>query len=109
MYCTIRWEEEGGSSGKFATANIMEALSGYDAAGIRPQGDKVTRARGASASAEAQNIKLLKADWNEQFLTELHHFPDADHDDDVDGLSGAFNFLSNYTADIIIGRNIWND
>ena len=109
MYCTIRWEEEGGSSGKFATSSIMEALAGYDAGGIRPQGDKVTRARGASASAEAQNIKLVKAEWNDQFLTELHHFPDADHDDDVDGLSGAFNFLSNYTADVIIGQNIWDN
>ena len=108
LYCPIRWEEEGGSSGKFTSLDLVEHLAGYDARGIRPQGDKVVRARTASAQAEAQNIKLLRADWNDQFLTELHHFPDADHDDDVDGLSGAFNFLANYTGDVIVTSDIWS-
>lgn len=108
IYCAIRWEEEGGSSGKFTSTDLVEWLGGYDARGIRPQGDKVVRARTASAQAEAQNIKLLKAEWNEQFLTELHHFPDADHDDDVDGLSGAFNFLASYTGEVIVTPDIWS-
>ncbi len=108
LYCSIRWEEEGGASGKFVSYDFVSELQGYDARGIRPQGDKLTRAMKVSAQAEAGNIKLKKADWNEQFLTELHHFPDAVHDDDVDGLSGAFNFLVNYAGDIIVTEDIWS-
>lgn len=109
LYCAIRWEEEGGSSGKFASTDLIEWMSGYDARGVRPQGDKVVRAQGASAQAEATNIKLiLDKEWNEPFLTELHHFPDADHDDMVDALSGAFNFLVQYTGDVIVTGDIWS-
>jgi predicted phage terminase large subunit-like protein len=108
LYCVIRWEEEGGSSGKFASVDLIEHLAGFDARGIRPQGDKVTRARGASASAEGQNLKLVKGAWNEQFLTELHHFPDHDHDDDVDALSGSYNFLVNYASDVIVTSSPWD-
>lgn len=109
LYCLVRWEEEGGSSGKFATNDLVTTLAGFDARGIRPQGDKLTRAQGASASAEAQNIKLVEGEWMDEFLTELHHFPDADHDDCVDALSGAFNFLTNYTADVIVTPSIWDN
>ena len=57
--------------------------------------DKVTRAKPVSAQAQAGNIRVLRAPWNDAFFTELENFPDGAHDDIVDVLSGAFNELCN--------------
>jgi predicted phage terminase large subunit-like protein len=104
----VRWEQEGASSGKIATNHFVEKLAGYDARGMRPTGDKLTRALPFSAQAEVQNVKLVQAEWNEQWLTELHHFPDATHDDCVDSASGAFNYLARFGADVSVGPDIWS-
>lgn len=85
----VRWEIEGGSSGKMVNADLVQMLAGYDARGVRPVGDKVQRAQAMAAQALAGNLKLLRAAWNGELLAELHGFPDLPHDDYVDGLSGA--------------------
>ena len=64
------------------------------------QKDKITRASPVSAQAEAGNIKILKAKWNEDFFRELENFPDGTHDDQVDSLSGAFLMQSENKYDI---------
>lgn len=93
----IRWEEEGGASGKRDSRNIVRLLAGYDAQGIKPQGDKLLRARGLSAQALAGNVKLLRGAWNERWLTHMHGQPDLAHDDIMDASSGAFNELAGQT------------
>lgn len=90
----IRWEIEPGSSGKRESARIAQLLAGFDARGVRPQGDKVQRAGALAAQAETNNVKVLTGDWNEILLKQLHGFPDAAHDDIVDASSGAFNSLA---------------
>lgn len=90
----VRWEEEGGASGKRDTYHLATLLNGFDAIGVPPQGDKAIRARAVSSQARAGNVKLVRGFWNEDFLTELHHFPDWDHDDQVDALSGAYTYLT---------------
>lgn len=89
----VRWEMEGGASGKRDNRYIASKLAGFDARGIRPQGDKITRARGLSAQALAGNVKLLRGRWNERWLTHMHGQPDLAHDDIMDASSGAFNEL----------------
>ncbi len=92
--CIVRWEQEhGGGSGIRESARLRSLLAGYDAMGVLPVGDKVYRAKPASAAAEHGQIKLLRGSWNQGFINELAQFPDADHDDQVDGLSGAYNCL----------------
>lgn len=85
----VRWEIEPGSSGKFVNAELVELLAGYDARGVLPAGDKVQRAQPMAAQALAGNLKVLRGAWNGVLLAELHGFPDLDHDDQVDALSGA--------------------
>lgn len=89
----VRWEQEGGASGKRDSRYIATLLSGYDAVGVRPQGDKITRAKGLAAQALARNVKLLRGPWNEWWLNSMHAQPAA-HDDDMDAASGAFNDLA---------------
>lgn len=90
----IGWEIEPGSSGKKVSRQLATMLRGFIARGQYPVGDKVQRAKPAAAQAEAGNIHLVRGAWNSAFLAELHGFPDLPHDDQVDGLSGAFNRLT---------------
>lgn len=89
----VRWEMEGGASGKRDNRYIVSLLARYDARGIRPQGDKLVRARGLSSQARAGNVKLLRGAWNDRWLTHMHGQPDLAHDDTMDASSGAFNEL----------------
>lgn len=87
-------EQDPGSAGVADSDNFIRMLCGFDVRIRKPTNDKVTRAKPVSAQSEAGNIKVLRADWNEEFFTELENFPDGVHDDIVDTLSGAFNELS---------------
>lgn len=89
----IGWEIEPGASGKKVNEQLARMLAGYDCLGVHPDGDKLQRAKPAAAQALAQNIKMVRAGWNSDVLSELHGFPDLPHDDCVDGLSGAFNLI----------------
>lgn len=90
----VRFELEGGASGKRDAQHIVQKLPGYDVRGVRPLGDKVVRAKGLAAQAYAGNVKLVRGAWNDRFLSVLHSFPDGAHDDEVDAASGAYNELT---------------
>jgi len=87
-------EQDPGAAGQFEADFYVRALAGYAAQRRRPTGDKVTRAKPASAQCEAGNVRLLRASWNRAFLSELEAFPDGPHDDQVDAFSGAFTMLA---------------
>lgn len=90
----IFMEEEPGSSGKNNTHNYAtKVLLGYPFWGVRETGGKFLRAQSASAAAERGQIKILRAPWNTDFLNEVEAFPNVNHDDQVDGLSGAYRKL----------------
>jgi predicted phage terminase large subunit-like protein len=72
----------------------VRALAGYDIRVYPVSKSKLTRAKPASAQAEAGNIKLIRASWNEDFLNELENFPQGKHDDIVDSVSGCINALA---------------
>jgi predicted phage terminase large subunit-like protein len=90
----VRWEIEPGSSGKRDTHHLATMLAGWDARGEDTSGDKITRAKGLAAQALAGNVKLIKNDWNEYYLNQMHGVPDLPHDDVMDASSGAFNVLT---------------
>lgn len=92
--CPVVVEQDPGSAGVADAANYTRLLAGFIVRVRKPTADKKTRALPASAQAEAGNIKLLRAPWNEEFLLELENFPDGSHDDIVDVLSGAVNELT---------------
>jgi predicted phage terminase large subunit-like protein len=93
----VKWEEEGGASGKIVTHNLAKLLAEndiYNGEGIRSTGDKATRAKPVAGAAKNGFIKLLPGNWNGAFLDELTAFPSGAHDDQVDALSGAFSAFS---------------
>lgn len=92
--CPIRMPQDPGAAGKADALTKVKMLKGYAATAKPVTGDKATRARPASAQAEAGNIKLLRGPWNEAFLDEVCSFPNAAHDDQVDVLSDIVNELA---------------
>jgi predicted phage terminase large subunit-like protein len=92
-FVSIRFEREGGASGKRDASHIVTMLAGYDVQGVAPETDKVTRAKPLAAQALAGNVKLLRGSWNERWLNHMHGQPDLDHDDEMDAASGSYNEL----------------
>jgi predicted phage terminase large subunit-like protein len=89
--CEVYFEQEPGSSGKSNTFNYKtRVLNGYYAQGIPSTGPKEVRANTFSSQAEAGNVGILRAHWNEGFFGFLEPFPSRRvHDDVVDAGSGA--------------------
>ena len=96
--CLVRWELEGGSAGKRDAAHITANLMGFDAQAIRPQGDKVKRARPLANQMAAGNVVMLRGDWNKTYKKWLHAFPDGKVKDPIDASSGAFAALTGQPA-----------
>jgi predicted phage terminase large subunit-like protein len=88
-------EQEPGSGGKESAESSVRNLAGFTVHAEQVTGDKVTRAGPFSAQAEAGNVDLVLAPWNEAFLTEAQNF-DGVHgfSDQIDAASGAFNKLT---------------
>ena len=89
----IMMEQEPGSAGKNLIVQYSRyVLPGYNFTGQRATGDKVTRAKPLSAAVANGNVRLIRADWNTDFLDEISSFPEARvHDDQVDAAVHAFN------------------
>lgn len=90
----IRIEQEPGQSGKAQIADYQRALMGWDVQGVLSSGDKVTRASPVASYAHAGNVYVVLGSWLSDFLDEIDLFPLGSHDDQVDGLTGAFNELA---------------
>lgn len=93
-------EQDPGQAGVSEADYLVRMLQGYNVKTVKATKDKVTRALPVSSQAEAGNIKILQAPWNEAFLKELENFPEGSHDDIVDALSGAFLMQTDSTYDI---------
>lgn len=76
------------------TLDLIRQLAGHSVYADKVTKDKVSRAEPFQAQAQAGNIKIVDADWNGPYLDELCAFPTGDHDDMVDGSSGAFNKIA---------------
>ena len=88
-------EGDPGSAGVAEIDYLIKALRGFDVRTVKATKSKQIRARPASAQAEAENIDVVRAPWNDVFFRELEVFPTPGaHDDQVDTLSGAVNYLT---------------
>lgn len=104
-------EQEGGSGGKEVMQQMIKMLAGFpvyrdlasgsgqrNVGGVKLPGQaKVTRAQPLAAQAEAGNVRMVKAKWNQEFLSELSAFPESSQADQVDAASAALNRLAALT------------
>jgi predicted phage terminase large subunit-like protein len=87
-------EREGGSSGKEVAESDISLLAGFPVAVDAPTGSKEVRAQPFADQAEGGNVDIVAAAWNRAYLDEMAAFPFGSNDDQVDGSSGAFAWLS---------------
>ncbi len=90
LECKVIIEQEPGSAGKFTIATFTRLLAGYNVHSSRPTGDKYLRMNPLAAQCEAGNVPLVNGVWVEDFLQEVEHIPNSEHDDQGDAASGAF-------------------
>lgn len=94
-------EQEPGSAGKVVISHFTRnILQGWEVHGDRPTGSKSERARPWAAAASSGNFFICSnpdnpKGWVPDFFNEVELFPTPRiHDDQVDAVSGAFNWLA---------------
>jgi predicted phage terminase large subunit-like protein len=78
---------------------LTRTLAGFDARGVPSRGDKLVRAAGLAAQAQAGNVLLVRARWNETWLNHMHNQPETPKKDIMDASSGAFNALVGFASE----------
>lgn len=92
-------EQEGGASGAMVIDHYKRVvLPEFVVEGVSPRKSKGTRALASSAYTEAGLLKLLKGDWNEEYVDEHAAFTgdadEHDHDEYVDTTAYALDELT---------------
>ncbi|VCX05510.1 hypothetical protein BANRA_00020 [Acinetobacter baumannii] len=90
---SVRLPQDPGQAGKSQASSFVKLLAGYSVIAKPISGDKLTRAQPFAAQVNVGNVRMLKGEWNKDFIDELRHFPNGTHDDQVDAASDAFNEL----------------
>lgn len=94
--CMVRWELEGGSAGLRDESHLRELLKGFNARGVKPQGDKVMRAKPLASEVKQGRVKLLRGNWNDRYIGALHDFDGGSKplvNDLTDASSGGYAVL----------------
>lgn len=86
--------QDPGQAGKAQAQHLIKMLAGHNYRASPESGDKVSRADGLSAQAEAGNVCILKGDWNAVFLDEISNFPNGKFKDQVDAATRGFHALT---------------
>jgi len=98
--CQVTIPRDSGAGGKTANAFFLRTLAENDIAAksvvMSGHTGKIQRFLPFCSLAESGAVRIVRGDWNEDYLVELEFF-DGDRnkkDDQVDGTSDAFNTLS---------------
>ena len=97
-YYPIHVDQDPAQAGVYQLRDLIKKLSGYPVHWGRPTGEKSVRAAPFATQVNVGNVRLLRGDWNREFIEELRQFPFGSHDDRVDAASGGFNFLNGEVA-----------
>ncbi|MCG6630628.1 phage terminase large subunit, partial [Acinetobacter baumannii] len=79
---------------KTQASAFVKLRAGDDVRAKPVSGVKLTRARRCTEPVNVDNVRMLRGDWNKDFIEELRNFPNGTHDDQVDAGSDAFNELN---------------
>ena len=90
----IWFEQEPGSSGVDSATDTVRDLAGFPVHADRVTGSKDVRLEPFAAQAEAGNVKLVRGDWNWDWLEEICAVPSGKYRDQADATAGAFNKLA---------------
>lgn len=95
---TLRIEPK--ANGKSVSQQLKEASDLNVAYTPSPTDDKATRLHAVSPRVECGRVYLVDGDWNEEFEDEVCGFPNKPHDEYVDLLGYAINYLMREDDDL---------
>jgi len=89
-------EVAGQQAGYFQELQRDPDLQGRVLVAVNPQqaGNKEVRAQVWASRIPDGLIEMVEAGWNDAFIAECLAFPRGQYDDQVDGVSGAFQMLT---------------
>lgn len=85
--------QDPGQAGKAQVAAFAKMLHGVDMTSSPETGKKEDRARPLAAQAEAGNLCLVRAPWNDALINEATLFPNGEYSDQIDAISRAYSNL----------------
>lgn len=93
-------EVAGQQGGYYQELQRDEKLQGRALKSVNPQevGNKEVRANVWASRIEDELVYMVKAPWNDAFISEALAFPRGGHDDQVDGVSGAVQMLPGFVS-----------
>lgn len=99
----IRAEQEPGGAGKsLVNMYSRNVVPGYDFDAVTATGNKATRAKPLASANRNGNLKLVRGEWNTDFIDELCAFKKdgkgVAHDDQVDAAAHAFAQVTGITG-----------
>jgi len=92
----------GAQKGMYQSLMREPALVGLAFSPVPVNKDKMIRAQPWLARAEQGKVVMVRGEWNAAFLDEVCAFPETDHDDQVDTISGAVQMIGN------VGPLVWD-
>lgn len=101
--------QDPGQAGVTDALAFTKLLVGHAVHIERESGDKVVRADplasqwNAGGDGRPGNVAIVRGPWNEDYLNEMHAFPNGKNDDQVDGSSGVFSVLSRMGGGSLVG------
>lgn len=99
---TISIPKDPGQSGIAQAHAYAKLLAGFDVRFSPESGDKEHRARPVAAQAEVGNVKIVRGDWNEDYINDMCAFPSGTFKDWPDATSRAFARLFEQAGPAII-------
>lgn len=82
--------QDPGQAGKVQKSAMAGLLHGYDVQFSPESGDKELRATPFAAQVEAGNVYMIKAEWNDAYLSEAALFPNGEFKDQIDASSRSY-------------------
>ena len=87
-------EQEPGGSGKDCVNATIRNLMGFSAYADRPTGEKEVRAQPWSVVWNRGDVLIIKAPWNEEYVTNHLYFPRGKYKDEIDASAGAYAWMT---------------
>lgn len=102
-------EQDPGQAGIAEIADYKRYLAGFNVSEVPARGEKFNRWKPFASHVRAGNVRIVRAAWNDAFISELESLTDNPkdygHDDQGDAVSGLFNYAAMKAA----GRTRFDD
>jgi predicted phage terminase large subunit-like protein len=109
--CVVAIEANGTQLGYYQEMHDDPRMANRMVIADKPEGKKEMRASMWGTRLDDGIIYCVRGEWNQEFFDQMDFFPNAENDDDIDAVSGAWKILGessgtiNTTSGIVVGAN----